>query len=43
MEKFLKEGRREKVMRHLGFIQGCLLSTGHLTIDDLKNHNRPDK
>ena len=43
MEKFVAEGRTEKVFRWLGFIQGCIWSTGHYTLEQLKNHNRPDK
>ncbi|MDD2696684.1 MAG: hypothetical protein PHE52_00800 [Candidatus Pacebacteria bacterium] len=42
MEGFLKEGRIEKAFRWLGFIQGCLWSTGEYTLEDLMNHNRPD-
>lgn len=42
MEFFLKEGRRDKVFRWLGFIQGCLWSTRRYPLDDLKNHSRPD-
>ncbi len=41
MEKFVAEGRMEKVFRWLGFIQGCLWSNGHYTLDELKDHNRP--
>ena len=42
MEEFISEGRIEKTFRWLGFIQGCLWSTGQYCLDDLKNHNRPD-
>jgi len=41
IEVFVAEGRIEKAFRWLGFIQGCLWSTGHYTLDELKNHNRP--
>lgn len=41
MYKFLNEGRREKVMRWLGFIQGVLWATKVYSVDELKNHNRP--
>ena len=41
MEQFVKEGRMDKAFRWLGFIQGCLWSAGHYTLDDLKNHSRP--
>lgn len=37
---YLDEGRTEKVFRWLGFIQGCLWSSGKQTISELKNHNR---
>ena len=42
MEKFVAEGRMEKVFRWLGFIQGCLWSAGHYNLEELKNQNRPD-
>lgn len=41
METFLIEGRREKVLRWLGFIQGTLCSLGVYSLDELKNHSRP--
>ena len=41
METFLKENRKEELMRWLGFVQGCLWTLGIYTLDDLKNHNRP--
>lgn len=34
--------RREKLMRHLGFIQGVLWCTDTFTVDDLMRHNMPD-
>jgi len=40
MRQFLKEERREKVMRWLGFIQGVLWAEQLFTLDALKNHNR---
>lgn len=40
MEEFLKEGRIEKAMRWLCFIQGCLWSNGYYTIGQLADHNR---
>ena len=42
MEKLVKKERTEKAFRWLGFIQGCLWSTGQFPLEDLKNHNRPD-
>ncbi len=41
IEIFLKEDRREKVFRWLGFIQGCLWRGSVYTVEELKNHNRP--
>jgi len=43
MENFVEEKRIEKVFRWLGFVQGILWMTEQYTIDELKNHNRPDK
>lgn len=42
MESFIKDNRMEKVFRWLGFIQGCLWTTKIYTIEEVKNHNRPD-
>ena len=39
---FFQEGRREKGFRWLGFLQGALWAEGIYTIDELKEHNRPD-
>ena len=36
------EGRREKAMRWLGFVQGALWAHGLAPIEDLKNMNRPE-
>ena len=41
MEKFVKEGRIEKAFRWLGFVQGCLWSAGHYSLEDLMDHSRP--
>lgn len=35
--------QRDRALIRLGFIQGCLWATGHYTVEDLKNHNRPDE
>lgn len=43
MHAFLKEGRREKAFRWLGFLQGVLYSNGIYTIDEMANHSRPTK
>lgn len=40
-ETFIQEGRREKVMRWLGFIQGTLWATGKVTIEQCKRMNAP--
>lgn len=42
MEQFLKEGRREKTFRWLGFIQGVLWITFNCSLEQLMNHNHPD-
>ncbi len=39
---FVADGRREKAMRWLGFIQGVMFSEGIFTINELANHSRPD-
>ena len=39
---FVGEGRIGKAMRWLGFVQSSLYHTGFYTIDDLKEHSRPD-
>ena len=41
IEEFVKEGRRDKAFRWLGFVQGCLWSAGHYSLENLTNHNRP--
>lgn len=43
MEQFVKSDRMEKCFRWLGFIQGVLWTTGEFTLNDLKNHSRPDE
>jgi len=43
MEVFIEEMRMEKVFRWLGFLQGVLWHHGVYTLEDLKNHNRPDE
>lgn len=43
MKTFLERGRREKVFRWLGFLQGVLFAFDYYTIDDMANHNRPTK
>lgn len=41
MVEFIKEGRRDKVFRWLGFLQGVLYCKGIYTIEEMANHNRP--
>jgi len=36
------DGRREKAMRWLGFLQGALWARELLTVEQLKDMNRPD-
>jgi len=43
IEQFVKEGRREKAFRWLGFVQGFVWATSHFTLEQLMNHNRPDR
>ena len=40
--QFLKDGRKEKANRWLGFIQGALWAEDIYTIEEMKEHNRPD-
>jgi hypothetical protein len=40
--KFLEEGRREKAMRWLGFMQGVAWARGDLTLEEVKELNKPD-
>lgn len=41
MRAFLAEGRREKVFRWLGFMQGALWVLDVYTIEEMADHNRP--
>lgn len=41
--RLVLEGRREKAMRWLGFLQGALWNCRLATLDQLKNMNRPDE
>lgn len=43
MRVFLEEGRREKLMRWLGFIQGALWYDGRFTVEQLAEHNRDEE
>jgi hypothetical protein len=40
-QKFVDQGRIEKAMRWLGFLQGVLWARGFYSLDDLKNHSKP--
>ncbi len=41
-EQFVKEGRREKAFRWLGFVQCAVWITSNYSLEQLMNHNRPD-
>lgn len=41
-QRFVDAGRVEKAMRWLGFLQGVFWDKNTFTLDDLKNHSRPD-
>jgi len=38
--KFMEDGREDKAMRWLGFIQGWLWARGFYTIEQMAGHNR---
>jgi len=40
IKQFIKEERREKAFRWLGFVQGILWSYGEYTIEELRDHNK---
>lgn len=40
---FVDQGRREKAMRWLGFVQGWLWAASIYTIEEMADHNRPDE
>lgn len=42
VREFLREGKREKLMRWLGFMQGAWWTAGVYSVDELKAHNMPD-
>ncbi|OJI08724.1 hypothetical protein BK006_03135 [bacterium CG10_49_38] len=42
IEDFARIGRLEKAFLWLGFVQGFFWATGRFTLDELKNHNRPE-
>jgi hypothetical protein len=42
-QKFVDEGRVEKAMRWLGFLQGVMWKDDWYSLNDLKNHSRPDE
>jgi len=41
--QFIKEGRKEKANRWLGFVQGTLWAKGFYTIEEMKEHNKPNE
>lgn len=45
IKKFISSGykeERDRALIRLGFVQGCLASTRCCTIEELKQHNRPN-
>lgn len=42
MEGYLEEGRREKFMRWLGFVQGSLWVLGCFSLNELRSHLKPE-
>lgn len=42
MDKFMAEGKMDKVFGRLEFIQGCLWSLGYYDLSELKNHYHLD-
>jgi len=40
---FVKEDRLEKAQRWLCFIQGVLFCNNFFSINDFKNHNKPEE
>lgn len=40
--QLVEDGRREKAMRWLGFLQGALWAEKLVTVDQLKDMNRPE-
>jgi hypothetical protein len=42
-QRLVDAGRIEKAMRWLGFLQGSFWRKERFTLDDLKNHSRPDQ
>jgi hypothetical protein len=42
VKEFVHDNRRDKAFRWLGFIQGVFWSEGYYSIEELKNHNKPD-
>lgn len=40
---FIEEGRKEKANRWLGFVQGVLWAKDIYTIEEMKEHNRPNE
>lgn len=41
MREFIRDARREKLMRWLGWMQGVLFMAGVYTLEELKEHNKP--
>lgn len=43
MREFVRDGRREKLMRWLGWVQGVLFMCGIYTLEEMKAHNMPSE
>lgn len=43
MREFNSDGRRDKLMRWIGFMQGAFWSLGIYDLEDLKQHNMPNE
>lgn len=43
MREFVRDGRREKLMRWLGWVQGVLFMCNIYTLEEMKQHNMPGR
>ena len=43
IDKFIEAGKMDKAFRWLDFVQGVLLREKEYTIEELRDHKRPDK
>lgn len=42
LDDFIRDGRRDKAMRWLGFIQGALWALGIRSVDEMRKDNRSE-